>query len=391
MLSKVLFSTSLLVSLLAAVSAKKGLLAAYFAAYDKNATIDWEVIDIGYHFGAVTSKDGIAFAENGIRNGIEKFVSDAHSKKKKAVLSIGGYEGSVYFSTLVRTKSARAKFVKQICGLIKKYGWDGVDFDWEFPNALGSPANVVDSSDSANLLKFLQELRHTLPHAWISMAVSVNGIFGPDGMTLTDYKPFADVLNGANVMAYDYIGAWTRKTGSDSPSQRCGTGRSYITDVEGYTNAGFPPGKILLGVPSFGKSFILQKKTLHTQSVHGDQTPPIKYWSRIAQKYDNFTGSEYTYVKLKELGILEGELGVTAGKGYERHYDHCTRTPFVFNPSTKTFITYLDARSAAYRAQRSVEEKYLGVSVFTSAGFDDFVFNAIDTALKTPIGGFPSP
>ncbi|SCZ98462.1 BZ3500_MvSof-1268-A1-R1_Chr7-1g09156 [Microbotryum saponariae] len=372
-----LFSTALLASLLVAVSAKKGLLAAHYPAYEVDAIIDWKVTDIGYHIAAVTAKDGLAFPAG--EKGLAKFVSGAHANKKKAVLSIGGADGSQYFSSLVKTESARAKFVKQILEVVIENKLDGVNVDWRFPTVPGNPKNEIDPADSANLLKFLQDLRHSRPNDWISAAVSVNGIFGPSGTTtLTDYKPFAKVVDAFNVMAYDYVGGWTNQTGPDSPSYKCGTGRSFTTDIERFIEAGFPANKIILGVPSFDKAFTLHDSKLRTSIVYGDQQVPKKYRTRIFQNYDTYNGADYTYVKLKAQGILAGEDGLTTGKGYTRHYDHCSRTPFLFNPHTKIFITYLDARSAAYRAQRAVELRYL-------------VFNAIDKALRTPIGGFASP
>lgn len=37
-------------------------------------------------------------------------------------------------------------------------------------------------------------------------------------------------------------------------------------------------------------------------------------------------------------------------KGFERHWDNCTSTPFLFNPETRVLITYDDAESAALKA-----------------------------------------
>ncbi len=58
-------------------------------------------------------------------------------KKKgiKVLIAIGGWndsEGSKY-SRLVNDPSARSKFVAHVVEFIEKYGFDGLDLDWEYP------------------------------------------------------------------------------------------------------------------------------------------------------------------------------------------------------------------------------------------------------------------
>ena len=60
----------------------------------------------------------------------EQFISDVQyikGKGKKVILSIGGQNGVV----LLPDATAKEKFVKSICGLVDKYGFDGLDIDLE--------------------------------------------------------------------------------------------------------------------------------------------------------------------------------------------------------------------------------------------------------------------
>ena len=50
--------------------------------------------------------------------------------KKKALFSVGGWTGSVFFSSLVATSSSRTGFAKTVLNFATTYGFDGVDFDW---------------------------------------------------------------------------------------------------------------------------------------------------------------------------------------------------------------------------------------------------------------------
>jgi chitinase len=46
------------------------------------------------------------------------------------LISIGGWTGSRWFSTAVRTSSARTAFVKTVTELAVKYKVDGLDFEY---------------------------------------------------------------------------------------------------------------------------------------------------------------------------------------------------------------------------------------------------------------------
>jgi GH18 family chitinase len=91
------------------------------------------------------------------------------------------------------------------------------DADWEYPGYQGQGDNVVkyvpsrrpcetcmfnspdpfpSANDTANLLLFLQTLRQVAGQdARLSMDVSVVGMVGAEGETLTDLKGFAKVLD----------------------------------------------------------------------------------------------------------------------------------------------------------------------------------------------------
>ena len=52
----------------------------------------------------------------------------------KVIASIGGWNfPSAYFSKMVATAESRAKFITSAQIFLKKYGFVGIDLDWEFP------------------------------------------------------------------------------------------------------------------------------------------------------------------------------------------------------------------------------------------------------------------
>jgi chitinase len=53
----------------------------------------------------------------------------------KVSLALGGWNDSAgdKYSRLVNNPEARKKFVQQAIEFIEKYGFDGLDLDWEYP------------------------------------------------------------------------------------------------------------------------------------------------------------------------------------------------------------------------------------------------------------------
>ena len=78
----------------------------------------------------------------------------------KIVLSVGGW-GADGFSQAARTKEGRERFAASALVIVKEYGLDGIDIDWEYPGT--SLAGIAsDRSDKENYTLLLAELRKTL-------------------------------------------------------------------------------------------------------------------------------------------------------------------------------------------------------------------------------------
>ena len=63
----------------------------------------------------------------------------------KLLLCFGGNGRSSGFSSMVRSKSAREKFVGSALALVDKYGFDGIDYNWEYPGQVDSKSWTMRS------------------------------------------------------------------------------------------------------------------------------------------------------------------------------------------------------------------------------------------------------
>lgn len=57
------------------------------------------------------------------------------SKGIKVLIAIGGWNDSLgdKYSRLVNNPEARARFITNVVQFIQKWGFDGLDLDWEYP------------------------------------------------------------------------------------------------------------------------------------------------------------------------------------------------------------------------------------------------------------------
>ncbi len=201
----------------------------------------------------------------------------------KAVLSLGGWTGSRFFSIAINSKANRTKFVKAVINLALKYKLDGLDFEcvtsipsrctvvlillsisWEYPNGLGVGCNIFSPQDTSNYLLFLQELRaHPVGKLLIvTAAVGHTPWLGKDGNPLGDVSAFADVFDYIAIMNYDIWGPWSPTVGPNAPlDDSCAANRagSATSAVKTWKKAGMPSDRIVLGIAAYGHSFRVRK------------------------------------------------------------------------------------------------------------------------------------
>jgi chitinase len=182
----------------------------------------------------------------------------------KIVWSFGGWTGSDGFADAARDPGA---FAASCRALVQDARWsgvfDGIDVDWEYPNACGL---TCDTSGKDGLSQVLGALRTAFgPAALVTAAVPAD--LGK--LADADYAAATGSANWLSAMTYDYFGTAGDGGGSDSSDQHRTAPHSPLTAYPGIPRAsattsatvdellrlGIPPSKVLLGVGFYGRGW----------------------------------------------------------------------------------------------------------------------------------------
>lgn len=215
-----------------------------------------------------------------IDNKFYERVVEFKNKGVKVTLAIGGWNDSAgdKYSRLVRNPAARAKFIRHVVEFLEKYGFDGLDLDWEYPVCWQVDCKKGNPDEKENFAAFVKELSDAFkPRGLLlSSAVSPSKTVidaGYDVPTLSEY------FDWIAVMCYDYHGQWDKKTGHVAPlyyhpEDDVDYFNSVILTViiclfyitknlfQDYTmrywiELGADPSKLVMGMPLYGQSFTL--------------------------------------------------------------------------------------------------------------------------------------
>ena len=176
----------------------------------------------------------------------------------KVIFSFGGWTWSGGFTQAAANPTA---FANSCFNLVKDKRWaglfDGIDIDWEYPNACGLGC---DSSGSAAFKKLLAALRAKFGGMLVTAAITADASAGGK-MDKADYAGAAQFVNWFNVMTYDFFGAWA-PTGPTAPHSPL---KSYPgIPIQGFNtdaaitklkSKGIPSSKLLMGVGFYGRGW----------------------------------------------------------------------------------------------------------------------------------------
>jgi chitinase len=306
---------------------------------------------INYAFAQLDAQGDVVFPSPTVDTTLATFVGLRKiNPDLKVVVSIGGW-GADHFSDAALTEASREHMADSAVALVEKHDVDGIDIDWEYPTLVGAGIGHRPE-DKRNFSLLLETLRARLDklgaahggrHYLLTIAAAdsefVQGI---------ELERVGRSLDWINLMTYDFHNSLTPTTGHHAalhlstlapPDDRAGD-----KAVEQFLAAGVPAKKLNLGVAFYGRAF----------------TGVDPQHDGLQQKYAKYAGDP----SWREL-----VASYIDKNGYVRHWDAQAQAPYLWNATTRTFVSYEDP--ASLRAKVAfVKAKGLGGVMYWEQGLD---------------------
>lgn len=199
---------------------------------------------------------------------LKNFTTTLHTKNPnlKTLFSIGGAsEGSQIFSRMASSHKSRKTFIASTIEVARKFDFDGVDLDWEFPKT---------PKDMKNFRHLLHEWRvavkkeakaNDTPQLLLSAATYYSPEVNLDNIHRKyPVESINENLDWINAMCYDYRGSWDLSaTGSPALLYDSNSNVSTSYGLQAWIEAKIQREKLVMGLPLYGRTWQLKDPTLY--------------------------------------------------------------------------------------------------------------------------------
>ncbi|MFF7165621.1 chitinase C-terminal domain-containing protein [Streptomyces sp. NPDC008086] len=320
-------------------------------------------------------------------------------------------------------------FADSSVAFIRKYGFNGVDIDYEYPTSMKDAGHPLDwplsNARRSGLVKGYAALMKTLRekldragaadgrHYLLSVAAPSSGYL-LRGMETFQVQKYLDYVN---IMSYDLHGAWNEYVGPNaslyddgkdaelaaagvySTSQYGGIGYLNTDWAYHYFRGSMPAGRINIGLPYYTRGF--KNVTGGTDGLWGKAPSTAcpagsgltrcgdgavgidNLWHDLdtAGKESPAGSNPMWHAKNLEKGVVGDyvtKYGFPAGTRltgtYARRYDSTLVAPWLWNAEKKVFLSTEDEQSVNAKADYVVDHGIGGTMVWELAG--DYGWNA---------------
>lgn len=325
----------------------------------------------------------------------------------KIVVSIGGWTRSQKLPYVAEDPIAREALAADMAQFLVTYPFiDGFDIDWEYPIVGGTDgteylnqslvqAQPHTANDHVNLVRLLESMRNEMPNKIITIAAgnNVNNVVDqyigpnnrPSGMT-DDLTTYCDFIT---FFGYDFGGNWFDKTCYNAPLYPSGNSNDPLHDsikpqalnvlVNQFLNdVGIPNNKLVMGLPFYGKIFDNVENDGTIPSLPGlyVNAPRVASWCNPQPPKGTWDVYNCEYSGSVEFCDLSGNVGATphhylepgtnvvnataAAAGWVRYWDDTCKVPYLYNSTTKQFVSYDDTESIDEKCKFIIQNNLAG-------------------------------
>jgi chitinase len=275
------------------------------------------------------------------------------------LMSVGGWTDSAPFYEMAASDATRETFARSCADFLKTYPqFDGIDIDWEHPVQGGLQPG--DPRDARNYVLLLAALRMAIgTDKLLTVAASAS----PRGIDPIHYDEMATILDWVNIMTYDFHSGGTLAGfnsalyNHDDPSS---PRRNLHDAVEAIIAKGMPRGKVLPGVPFYGRGW------------SGVESSPVWNKGTGTLRVGGYTAIAENFLKSPD---------------YVRYWDDVAKVPWLYNAARKEWITYEDAQSMRLKGKYIVAQKLAGAMFWELSNDDGTLLDALRAGMGLAAAG----
>ncbi|ROV99663.1 hypothetical protein VSDG_03081 [Cytospora chrysosperma] len=159
------------------------------------------------------------------------------------------------FGQIASNSILRQEFARNLVNFMTEYGFDGVDFDWEYPGAPDRGGTDADVENYPLLLQAVRKAFNDYRHgAW---GISFTAPSSYWYLRWFDLPALVDHVNFVNLMSYDLHGIWDKQNEIGNQI----LAHTNLTEVdlalELFWRNSIDPAMINLGIAFYGRSYTL--------------------------------------------------------------------------------------------------------------------------------------
>ena len=315
-----------------------------------------------------------------------------HTMKKMypdvtVLVSTGGWAASQSLWLVTDNEANMIKFADSAVEFIRKYGFDGIDIDFEFPSETSQSGNPADFTISEprragigdRYTQFIKIMSEKLAEAskedgkyyWLTSAVTASSwVLGGQ-----NNSEFLDYLDFVSVMSYDYHGGWNNFVENQAniyadPADKETASMALPTLgfdwSKNYYRGAVQSEKILMGVPYYTRGWTNVQGG--ENGLHGTSGTPATGKENIWHDLDA-NGNETpagANPLWHVLNLMEED------SNYKKYWDPVGCVPHVWNAVNKTFLTFEDEQSIQERINVVEKDNLGGVLIWVMHGDYDY-------------------
>lgn len=196
----------------------------------------------------------------------EAFFNLTNLKQKapglKVWIALGGWSYSdnetdtqPVWGDMASTQAKREKFLDQLEKFMLYYGFDGVDYDWEYPGATDRGGKPRDGPNYVELLKATRQRFASVGRGWGISFTAPSSLWYMKHFNIEDMMPHVDWVN---LMTYDLFGSWDKESNWIGPKVYGHTNLTVIKDALNLLwRNNVPANQVNLGLGFYGRTYRL--------------------------------------------------------------------------------------------------------------------------------------